>query len=358
MARVFDLIEYFDESGKEMVHRLPEHGSGDFRLGSQLVVRESQAAVFFRDGQALDTFGPGRHTLTTANIPLLVKLFGLPFDGKSPFRAEVYFVNLREFVDMKWGTGEPITLRDPDLGIVRLRAYGRYALQISEPQLFVNKVVGTQGLYQTSQIQGYLRGMIVSRLTDLLGELSKSVLDLPRLFDEIGASVKAKMADDFAALGITLKAIFTESISLPEEVQKMIDRGAAIRAVGDMDALLKMDMAEGLREMAATGGGTGGGEGGSGLSMGAGLGMGAAMAQALMGTMQQGQKQGQQAPPANAQVAATTTCPKCGTRNPAGAKFCNNCGEKLDGGGFCTECGTALQPGAKFCSNCGTKTGD
>ena len=358
MARVFDLIEYFDESGKEMVHRLPEHRSGDFRLGSQLVVRESQAAVFFRDGQALDTFGAGRHTLTTANVPLLAKLFGLPFDGKSPFRAEVYFVNLREFVDMKWGTGEPITLRDPDLGIVRLRAYGRYALQISEPQLFVNKVVGTQGLYQTSQIQGYLRGMIVSRLTDLLGELSKSVLDLPRLFDEIGASVKAKMADDFAALGITLKAIFTESISLPEEVQKMIDRGAAIRAVGDMDALLKMDMAEGLREMAATGGGTGGGEGGSGLSMGAGLGMGAAMAQALMGTMQQGQKQGQQAPPANAQVAATTTCPKCGTRNPAGAKFCNNCGEKLDGGGFCTECGTALQPGAKFCSNCGTKTGD
>lgn len=354
MARIMDVIEYFDESGKEMVHRLPEHGSGDFRLGSQLIVRESQAAVFFRDGQALDTFGPGRHTLTTANIPLLVRLIGIPFSGETPFKAEVYFVNMREFVDMKWGTAEPITLRDPDLGIVRLRAYGRYAMQISEPQLFVNKIVGTQGLYQTSQIEGYLRGMIVSRLTDLLGELSKSVLDLPRLFDEIGASVKAKMADDFASLGIALKAIFTESISLPEEVQKMIDRGAAIRAVGDMDALLKMDMAEGIRDMAAQGGG--GAEGGAtGMSMGAGLGMGAAMAQALMGSAQQGQQQ--QAVPQEA-AAATVVCPKCGTRNPAGAKFCNNCGEKLGGGGFCSECGAPLTPGAKFCSNCGAKVGE
>ena len=354
MARIMDVIEYFDESGKEMVHRLPEHGSGDCRLGSQLIVRESQAAVFFRDGQSLDTFGAGRHTLTTANVPLLVKLIGIPFSGETPFKAEVYFVNLREFIDMKWGTAEPITLRDPDLGIVRLRAFGRYAMQISEPQLFVNKIVATQGLYQTSQIEGYLRGMIVSRLTDLLGELSKSVLDLPRLFDEIGASIKAKMGDDFAAMGITLKAIFTESISLPEEVQKMIDRGAAIRAVGDMDALLKMDMAEGIRDMAAQGGGAGGAGAGTGMSMGAGLGMGAAMAQALMGSAQQGK--GQQAPP-QAATAATVACPNCGTRNPAGAKFCNNCGENLEGAGFCSECGTALAPGAKFCSNCGTKTG-
>lgn len=349
MARIMDVIEYFDETGREMVHRIPERGSGDFRLGSQLIVRESQAAVFFRDGKALDTFGPGRHTLTTANIPLLVGLIGIPFSGQTPFKAEVYFVNLREFVDMKWGTSEAIALRDADLGIVRLRAFGRFAVQVSDPQLFVNKIVGTQGLYQTAQIEGYLRGIIVARLTDVLGEVSKSVLDLPRLYDEIGATAKAKLADDFDALGIALKAIYVESINLPEEVQKMIDRGAAIRAVGDMDKLVKMDMAEGIRDMAAKGGGAG--EGSTGLGLGAGLGMGMAMAQTLMGQQQQAQ-----AAPAPA-AAAAVPCPYCGHQNQPGAKFCSNCGKELAKAGFCSQCGAALMPGAKFCSNCGAKVG-
>ena len=351
--RIMDVIEHFDESGREMVHRVPESGSGDFRLGSQLIVRESQAAVFFRDGKALDTLGAGRHTLTTANIPLLTRLISIPFSGQTPFKAEVYFVNLREFLDMKWGTSEAITVRDTDLGIVRLRAFGRFAMQISDPQLFVNKVVGTQGLYDTSQIEGYLRGMIVSKLTDLLGEVSKSVLDLPRLYDEIGAATKAKMGDDFAALGVALKAFYVENVSLPEEVQKMIDRGAGIRAVGDMDKLLKMDVAEGLRDMAAKGGGAGEGGAGTGMGIGAGLGMGAAMAQAIMGA---GQQQQAAAAPAAA-AAGGIVCPNCSAKNAAGAKFCNNCGQKLGGTGFCNQCGTQLASGSKFCSSCGAKTG-
>ena len=134
-------------------------------------MRESQAAVFFRDGKALDTFGPGRHTITTANIPLLVNLIQLGTSGQTPFTAEVYFVNMRDFIDMKWGTPEPISLRDPDLGLARLRANGRYSMAISDPQMFVAKIVGTQGLYQTSQIEDYLRSIIISRLTDLLGEI-------------------------------------------------------------------------------------------------------------------------------------------------------------------------------------------
>lgn len=346
MARIFDVIEYFDPTGKEIVHRFPEHGSGDFRLGSQLIVRESQAAVFFRDGKALDVFGPGRHTLTTANIPLLVRLIGAPFGGETPFKAEVYFVNLREFLDMKWGTKEAITLRDSQLGIVRLRAFGRYSMQVADPQLFVNKIVGTVGLYETSQIEDYLRGMILSWLTDLLGETATTVLDLPQLFNELSAGVKAKLADEFAGLGLALKSFFVESVSLPEEVQKMIDRAAGMRAVGDMDSLLKMDMAESLRDMAVQ---PGGGEA-TGVGIGAGLGMGAAIAQTLMGSMQQPRQAG-----AGTGAAGTFPCPNCGTANPVGAKFCSNCGQKLEGTKFCSQCGAPLTPGAKFCSNCGAK---
>jgi len=202
MARIFDVIEFFDETGRQMVHRVPEHGSGDFRLGSQLIVRESQEAVFFRDGKALDTFGPGRHTISTANVPLLTRLIGIPFSGETPFKAEVYFVNLREFLEQKWGTPEAITLRDSELGMVRLRAFGTYSMQINDSQLFVNKIVGTQGLYQTSQIQGFLRGDHHSQAHRPAGrgaEIPSSTC--PRMYDEIGAGAKAKVQDDFNAPG-------------------------------------------------------------------------------------------------------------------------------------------------------------
>src|SRR5512137_1426200 len=141
MPRFIDVVEAPDQQRDQMVVRVPEVGSGDFRFGSAVIVRESQAAVFFRDGKALDVFGPGRHTITTANIPLLVNILGMAFGGKTPFKAEVYFVNMRDFIDMKWGTPEPITLRDKELGLARLRAYGSYSMAVSDPQMFVNKIV-------------------------------------------------------------------------------------------------------------------------------------------------------------------------------------------------------------------------
>ncbi len=201
MARIFDIVEAPDQGLNQMVYRVPNSGSGDFRIGSQVVVRESQNAVFFRDGKALDTFGAGRHTITTANIPLLIDILGKFFSGKSPFKAEVYFVNMRDFIDMKWGTPEPIALRDTDLGLARLRANGRYSMAISDPQMFVAKIVGTQGLYQTSQIEDYLRNIIVSRLTDLLGEMKVGLFDLPAMFDELSAAIKVKTVEEFRSPG-------------------------------------------------------------------------------------------------------------------------------------------------------------
>jgi membrane protease subunit (stomatin/prohibitin family) len=340
MARIFDVIEFFDETGRQMVHRVPEHGSGDFRLGSQVIVRESQEAVFFRDGKALDTFGPGRHTISTANIPLLTRLIGIPFSGETPFKAEVYFVNLREFLEQKWGTPEAITLRDSELGMVRLRAFGTYSMQINDSQLFVNKIVGTQGLYQTSQIQGFLRGIIIAKLTDLLGEAQKSILDLPSMYDEIGAGAKAKVQDDFNALGIALKTLYVNSISPTEETAKAIDERASMGAIGNMQAYLQFKTARAMTEAA----GAPGGVAGAGVGLGAGVGMGAAMAQMMAQSMQPG-----------AQAAATMVCPSCSAQIPAGSKFCPQCGAKIGEEMICPNCKADVPEGSKFCPNCGTK---
>ncbi len=280
MARIIDVVEVPNQQKDEMVRRLPEYGSGDFRFGSQVIVREFQQAVFFRDGKALDTFGAGRHTISTANMPLLSSLIGMVTSGRTPFTAEVYFVNMREFLDQKWGTAEPIPLRDTDLGLVRLRAFGTFSIQVQDPGLFVNKIVGAQGIYETSQITRFLRGIIVAKLTDLLGELGKGLFDLPALYDEMGAGAKAKVQDDFANLGIQLKTLYVNSISPTEETAKAIDERAAMGAIGDMSKYMQFQTARGIRD-AAQAGGEAGSVTGAGVGLGAGMGMGAAMAQAM-----------------------------------------------------------------------------
>jgi len=301
MPRFIDVVEFMDESEQEMVHRIPDRGPGDFRMGSQVIVRESQVAVFFRDGKALDVFGPGRHTITTGNIPLLIDLLKLGTRGKTPFQAEVYYVSTRQYLDQKWGTPEPVALRDADFGIVRLRAFGTYAMQIQDPQLFVNKIVGTQGFYETRQIEGYLRGIIVTKMTDLLGELGKSVLDLPALYEEIGAGTRAKVQDDFSAVGVELRALYVNNISLPEKVQQAIDERASIGALGGMQAYLQASAAQAMRDAAKQEGG--GGLAGAGVGLGAGAGLGATMAQIIGQAAQPGQQPAAPAqPPASGAV--------------------------------------------------------
>lgn len=297
MARIIDVVEAPDQRRDQMVVRAPEHGSGDFRLGSAVNVRESQAAVFFRDGKAMDVFRAGRHHITTANLPLLSGLLRLGTGGRDMFTAEVYFVNLVEFTDWKWGTPEPITLRDQDFGIIRLRAFGNHSVQITDPQLFVTKVVGTGGAYRTSEIQNFLRGMIVARFTDVLGEAKIPALDLPAMQDEIGGAVRAKLVDEFDAFGLLLKTFFLQNISMPEEVQKAIDQRASMGAIGNMQQFTQYQAAQAMRDAAQQEGG--GGLAGAGLGLGAGAGLGAMMGQA-MGQAMQGEQQseGQSAEPA------------------------------------------------------------
>jgi membrane protease subunit (stomatin/prohibitin family) len=303
MARIIDVVEFLDESGREIIHREPPDGPGDFRLGSQVIVRESQVAVFFRDGRALDTFGPGRHTLQTYNLPILSGLIGLATNGKTPFPAEVVFVNLRQFIDQKWGTPEPITLRDPSLGMARLRAFGSYAYQVANPSQFVNQIAGTQGIFTTAGLADYLRNIIIQRFTDVLGTQQRSLLDLASQYGEVALSTGGQLRDDFAAIGLTLSAFYVTAITPTEETAKAIDERAAMGAIGDMDAYMKFKSARAIGDAANNPSGNAG----AGVGLGAGIGLGAGLAgmvgQAFQNTQQQA------APPAAQPVAPAAAAP-------------------------------------------------
>ncbi|MCK5068905.1 MAG: SPFH domain-containing protein, partial [Desulfocapsa sp.] len=171
-------IEWFDETGQELVHRLPESGSGEIKYGAQLTVRESQAAVLFYQGKACDAFAAGRHTLKTGNLPILTKILSIPWRGNSPLRAEVYMANLKYFTNLKWGTMRPVAFKDSELGLIRLRAHGVFNIQIVQPVLFINSLVGTMGKFSTDDISGYLKQVIVSRFNDYLGETLDTILNL------------------------------------------------------------------------------------------------------------------------------------------------------------------------------------
>ncbi len=282
MARIFDVIEYPNEMRDEIVHRFPETGIGDYRIGSQVIVRESQAAVFFRDGNALDVFGAGRHTIATANIPKLIDWIGKAFNDRTPFPAEVYFVSLKEFANEKWGTPQPIIVRNPGmgLGVALLQGFGTYSFQVKDPQQFVTQVVGAQGSYRTADIEERLKTMLLSKLQDALGETTaaKSVVDLIGLTEEIGAAVRAKAQDDFEALGMALKTFYIGNLKpSSKSAQGLFDMGML-----DMATYTQLQAADAMRDAAQNEGG------GAGLTagIGAGMGIGNIMGQALQGGFQ------------------------------------------------------------------------
>ncbi len=369
MFKKMEIVEWMDDSGKRIVQRIPESGSGEFRLGTQVVVRESQEAVFFRDGKAMDVLGPGRHTITTENIPILAGVVSTLFSGKdSPFRATIFYVNKKTFTNLKWGTKEPIVFRDKELSMVRLRAFGNFSMKVAQSRLFINKLVGTEGKFTTDEIEDFLRGIIVSRLNDLLGETLGTIFDLPKYFDEISTLEKARLADDFGKYGIQLEDFYIQAITPPEEVQKRIDERSAMNALGDMDRYMRFKTATAMGDAAANEGG--GGAAGAGVGMGAGLGMGMAMANMMGQSMSEGARR-----PAAAMVTCRscgktvpggkfcpecgtpleTGCPSCGAAVPSGAKFCPECGAKLDGSVKCAKCGAEVPSGSRFCPECGEK---
>lgn len=334
-----EVIEWFSESGAELIHRVPEQGSGEIKLGAQLIVRESQAAVFFYGGKAFDAFGPGRHTLVTGNIPILTKVLSLPWGMTSPLQAEMYFTNMKVFPDLKWGTKDPVAFRDSKLGLVRLRVVGVFSMRVVQPVLLINSLVGTKGVYSTADIEGYLNRVIVSRISDCLGEKLDTLFNLPGQYDELVEGLKRRLQADFSHFGLGLGDLYITSITPTPEVQQAIDDKSRLEVFENLSALIRMKVAMSLERAAKNPVGAG---------QGMGLGLGFMMPALFAGAL----KQGLAAPPAE------VYCPDCGLTVAADDRFCPHCGHQIIILSQCSGCGKNLPPKAGFCPRCGRKTSE
>ena len=299
-----DIIEWTDDTSDTMIWRFPRYNS-EIKNGAQLTVRETQVAVLVNEGQFADVFQPGRYELTTNNMPILTTLKGWKYGFNSPFKVDVYFVNTKQFLNQRWGTANPIMMRDPEFGPIRLRAFGSYNFRVQEdPIPFIKNVAGTSGEFTTEGISEQLRNFVITKFTDYLGESKIAALDLAANMNEFSQELTIGLKDDFAEYGIELTRFLVENVSLPEAVEEALDRRTSMGVIGNMTAYTQMQFADSLKDSANN---PAGGGNLAGDAMGAGIGL--AMAGQMAGQMmnpQAGQFHGGQQPP---QQAAPTPPP-------------------------------------------------
>jgi membrane protease subunit (stomatin/prohibitin family) len=362
-SQFIEVIEWSDSTPDTLVYKFPVENK-EIKMGAQLTVRESQVAIFVNEGQIADVFEPGRYILETENMPILTKLKSWKYGFNSPFKAEVYFVSTQLMTDQKWGTSNPVMMRDQDFGMIRLRAFGIFAYRVKDPVIFLKDVFGTQNSFKSNQISGQLKGKIVSMLSDILAESQIPALDFSVHYNELSLEGLRKLKDTFYSLGFELNNFVIENISLPEEVEAAMDKRTSMGVLGNLNQYAQYQAAEAMRDAANN-------PGNSTASTGVGLGAGVAMGQMFTQSFQQG-SQPQSSPkiscphcqkeiekdskfcPACGQSVQIekVPCSKCGELNNPSNKFCADCGQSM-AADLCKSCGNQLKAGAKFCPECG-----
>ena len=347
-GQLIDVIEWTDSSANTMVHKYDMNGK-EIMMGAQLTVRESQAAIFVNEGQLADVYGPGRYELTTQNMPILTALKSWKFGFNSPFKSDLYFVNTKQFMDRKWGTTNPVMMRDTDFGMIRIRAFGSFSFKVKDVTTFMKEVFGTSALFTVEGVENQLKSMVVSGLSDAIAQSKIPALDLAANYMELADYAIQTLNPKVEALGLTLCSFVVENISLPEEVEKAMDKRTSMGVLGDLNRYTQFQAAEAMREAANNPSGN------NMAGMGVGMGAAAMMGQMFTQSMGQVNQPMQQAQPV--QQPAGAACANCGQPVPAGSKFCPNCGQPQTApqAKFCAECGNKLEGGAKFCPNCGAK---
>ena len=336
--QLLKVIEWKDNSTDTIVYRYPNEDRKEIMNGCQLVVSESQTALLVNGGVIADVYGPGTHKLETKNMPILTKLMGWKYDFESPFKSDVYYVNTKLFIDLKWGTPSRVLMRDADFGVIRIGARGKYSFRVNEPKVFMKEIFGTNREYTTSAICEYLKSIIVTNFSDALGTSKIPALDLASRYVELGDEVKLCAKEEFEKIGIEISNVYVESITLPEEVEKAIDQRSSIGVLKDeMNTFTQYQTAQAIRDAANN-------EGSGAAGAGVGLGAGIAMGNMMVNAMNQNQSNTQ-----------TVKCSNCGHNEKEGARFCSNCGHQLVSKKFCSNCGKEVALEAKFCANCGQK---
>ncbi len=339
-SQLIDVIEWTDDTQNTMVHRYDMNGK-EIMMGAQLTVRESQVAVFVNEGQLADVFQPGRHELSTQNMPILTALKSWKFGFNSPFKSDLYFVSTKQFLDRKWGTSNPVMMRDSEFGMIRIRAFGIFAFRVTDPTAFLKEVFGTSSMFTVEDVEGQIKRMVVSGLSDAIAESKIPALDLAANYEELSQYALKALNPKISALGLQLTSFVIENISLPEEVEKTMDKRTSMGVLGDLNKYTQYQAAEAMREAANNPGG--GGFAGMGVGMGAGAAMGQLFNQSMNPQQQQQAPAGQ----------ATAVCIACGQQIAAGSRFCPLCGAQQATVTVCPKCGAQVSAGSKFCPTCG-----
>ncbi len=341
--QMWKVLEWKDDSKDTLVYRFDMKGQ-EIMSGSQLTVRESQVAIFVHLGKIADVFGPGKYKLETRNLPILSGLGALLYQGESRFKAELYFVNTKQFIDQKWGTTTPVAMRDKDFGAIRIKAYGTYGFRVKEPTVFLQEVFGTNEWYKVQDIEGRLKNDLVSQLSDTIAESKISALDMASNYQEFAGMVHSRAQQKFESLGLEITSFGITNVNFPEAVEKALDERTALGIFEDkMGTYTQKKAADALGDAAKN-------PGMAGAFVGMNMGQ---MAGGVMGQTFSNVANAQDKPKQN--ESKGKFCSECGAKLSPTAKFCAECGAKQSVKPTCPSCNAEVAPGAKFCAECGEK---